>query len=114
VSTTGLPVITGVPVEVSKPGRRIEGESLEEALRVVLQLPAELVADLSEINIGSDGRVTLYTMEGVECRIGLPENVESKGGYIVQVLDELRNRNAKSIEYIDFSIISSPVVKYRE
>lgn len=114
ISAAGLPVITGVPVKSAGPGKRVEGSGLDTALQVVEQLPAGLCEVLSEVHVAGDGRVTLYTMDGVECRLGLPENVDSKGSYILQVLDNLRNQNAKSIEYVDFSIISSPVVKYRE
>lgn len=114
VSATGLPVITGVPVGPAGPGQRVEGQGLDAALAVVEELPAGLREILSEVHVAGDGRMTLYTLDGVECRLGLPEKVDSKGSYILQVLDNLRNQSAKSIEYVDFSIISSPVVKYKE
>ena len=110
-SAVGLPVITGVSMEVAGPGQRAGGAGLDAALQVVEKLPAELRRVLSEINMSGDGRVTLYTMEGVECHLGLPEKVESKGRL---VLDTLRSEGAGSIEYVDFSILSSPVVKYKK
>jgi len=112
--TTGLPVITGVPVESASPGRLVQGKGLDIALKVVESIPAELCADLSEVHVAGDGCVTLYTLDGVECRLGLPEELDSKGSYILQVLENLRNQNAQTIEYVDFSIISSPVVKYKK
>ncbi|MCG8400474.1 MAG: FtsQ-type POTRA domain-containing protein [Firmicutes bacterium] len=110
-SAAGLPVITGVSMEASGPGQQAGGAGLDVALQVVGKLPAELRRALSEVNISDDGRVILYTMDGVECHLGLPEEVESKGRL---VLDTLRSEGVESIEYVDFSILSSPVVKYKK
>jgi len=108
----GLPVITGVPVKSAGPGRPMEGQGLDTALEVVESIPAELCAVLSEVHVAGDGCVTLYTLDGVECRLGLPKELDAKGSYILQVLEDLREQNAR-IEYVDFSIINSPVVKYK-
>ncbi len=112
-AATGLPVITGMEVEAAGPGRLVKGPGLDTALRVVGDLPRELRDRLSEVHLGNDGRVVLYTLEGVECRLGLPEQVALKGNYFLQVLNELQEKG-KNIEYVDFSIVSSPVVKYSD
>lgn len=112
VSAAGLPVITGVPVQSAGPGRPVEGKGLATALGVVESIPAELCAVLSEVHMAGNGSVVLYTLDGVECRLGLPKELGTKGDYILQVLENLRKQNAR-IEYVDFSIISSPVVKYK-
>ncbi len=109
---TGLPVITGGPVKSAGPGRPLEGQGLDTALEVVESIPAELCAALSEVHVAGDGCVTLYTLDRVECRLGLPKELDTKGSYVLQVLENLREQNAR-IEYVDFSIISSPVVKYK-
>jgi cell division protein FtsQ len=109
---TGLPVITGMRVQAAGPGRPVKGAGIDTALRVVRELPGALRSVLSEVHVGGDGRVTLYTLEGIECRLGLPGDVYQKGNYFLQVLKELKEKG-KNIEYVDFSILSSPVVKYR-
>jgi len=111
--TAGLPVITGVPVKSASPGRLVVGQGLDTALEVVESIPAELCDILSEVHVAGDGCITMYTLDGVECRLGLPKELDSKSSYILQVLENLRNQNAQTIEYVDFSIISSPVVKYK-
>ncbi|SFG28780.1 cell division protein FtsQ [Desulfotomaculum arcticum] len=110
--TTGLPVITGGKLQVSGPGKPVQGTEFEKALKVVGQLPVELRQNLSEVNVGGDERVTLYTIEGTECKLGFAEDAGKKGNYILQVLQELKEQG-KKIEYVDFSIANSPVVKYR-
>lgn len=111
--TAGLPVITGVPVKSASPGRLVEGQGLDTALEVVESIPAELCDVLSEVHVAGDGCITLYTLEGVECRLGLPKELDSKGSYILQVLENLRNQNAQTIDYVDLST-NSPVVKYKK
>lgn len=108
----GLPVLTGLTLQSAGPGQQLKGQGLDTALAVVQKLPAELCADLSEVHVTGDGCVTLYTLDKVECRLGLPKELDTKGSYILQVLKDLREKNAQ-IEYVDFSIISSPVVKYK-
>lgn len=109
----GLPVITGVEgVEHGGPGRRVRGEGLNTALRTVVEMPAELVNRLSEICVGGS-EIVLYTLEGVQCRLGPPEELKEKGIVVLKVLQELE-REERVIEYIDVSSFSSPVVKYVE
>lgn len=110
--TTGLPVITGIVVQKASPGRPVEGNRLDTALQVMLELPAELRSSLSEVHLGQDQGVVLYTLEGVECQLGLPDQVNQKGDYFLQVQRELEEKG-KIIEYVDFSVINSPVVKYK-
>lgn len=112
-AASGLPVITGITVQVAEPGQLVKGEGLKTALRVVRELPAGLRKELSEVHIGEDGMVTLYTLDGIQCRLGLPEDVAVKGSYFLQVQQELQDGH-KSIEYVDFSFVGSPVVKYKD
>jgi len=109
--TTGLPVITGGKLLASGPGKPVKGTEFEKALKVVAQLPVELRQNLSEVNVNNDERVTLYTLDGTECKLGFAEDAGKKGNYILQVLQQLKHQG-KKIEYVDFSIANSPVVKY--
>ncbi len=113
VAANGLPVVTGVQVQAVGPGKKVTGKRLDIALQVVQELNDELLNNLSEVHVDNVGLVTLYTLDGIECRLGTPENVGTKGDYFIQVIKELQEGN-KSIKYVDFSIINSPVVKYKD
>lgn len=110
--TAGLPVLTGIVVQKASPGRPVAATHLDLALQVVQELPPTLRAKLSEVHLGQDRRVVLYTMDGVECQLGLPDEIYQKGDYFLQVQRELGEKG-KVIEYVDFSVLNSPVVKYK-
>jgi cell division protein FtsQ len=110
--TPGLPVITGVQVDVSEPGQALGSERLTSALAVIKGLPAGSADNLSEIHVGDDGQITIYTTEGYQCRFGLPQEIKEKGIIFQQILLELRKQGAK-IHYIDLSYTGQPVVYYR-
>ena len=113
VGTAGLPVLTGVDARSTGPGRSLTGDGLEDLVRVVLELPLELRDLLSEAHLDPNGRVILYTLEGVPCRLGLPNDIRAKGVLFLQVLHELQGMG-KKIEYVDLSFLGTPVVKYAE
>jgi len=110
--TPGLPVITGVQVDVSAPGQLIESEGLKSALAVIEGLPVGSAANLSEVHVDDDGQIKIYTTEGYQCRFGLPQEIQEKGVIFQQVLLELRKQGAK-IYYIDLTYTGQPVVYYK-
>lgn len=111
LNTGGLPVITGLEVKVPQPGSRIDTQGLGEALEVIRGLPREVLPLLSEVNLGGSDNVLLYTLEGVQCRLGRPVDLGQKGNILLQVLGELKSMG-KKIEYVDLTYAGSPVVKY--
>ncbi len=113
VAATGLPVVTGVQLQAAGPGKKVTGKSLNAALQVVQALTGQLRDNLSEVHVNNVGLVTLYTLDGIECRLGTAEDAAIKGDYFLQVIEDLQEGN-KNIEYVDFSIINSPVVKYKD
>lgn len=110
VGEKGLPVVTGITAAVPPAGQPIQDQNLAVVLGVIQNLPAELVDNLSEAGLDKNGRVTLYTLQGIQCYLGYPENVSKKGALLVQVLKELQG---KQIAYIDLSLPGSPVVKLK-
>ncbi|MCL6610776.1 MAG: FtsQ-type POTRA domain-containing protein [Peptococcaceae bacterium] len=107
-----LPVVTGVNFSAPAPGGQIKSEALDRALAVVMELPAGLLPMLSEVNVSGDQFVA-YTLDGIQCRLGMPGDIGQKGEVLMKVLNELKVKG-KRIEYIDLSYTGSPVVKYAE
>ncbi len=107
-----LPVITGIDITASGPGKAVSGKGIDAALQVVQELPQELIGILSEVHYQDNGSFVLYTVEGDQCRLGIPVEVKSKGNMFLQVLHELEGTHQR-IEYVDLSFTGSPVVKYK-
>jgi cell division protein FtsQ len=112
VGTPGLPLVTGVEFSLPSPGDVIVADGLKEALAIINELDADTVAVLSEVNIGYDGQIKLYTMQGVQCRFGLAENIREKGEIFTGLLAELRSALDR-VNYIDLSSVDKPVVYYK-
>lgn len=110
-SDRNLPVITGVKAGVPPPGQPVRADGLTGSIKVIREMPADLIPELSEVNIDPQGNVIIYTMDGVQCRMGRIEEMAEKGLKLSWVLGELKNKN-KKIEYVDLSYVGSPVVKY--
>ncbi|MCL6635959.1 MAG: FtsQ-type POTRA domain-containing protein [Peptococcaceae bacterium] len=109
IGEKGLPVLTGLNLdEIPPPGGLLPGGDIPVLLRVIEGLPTEVVNSLSEVHREKDGRIVLYTLQGVRCLLGGPEDVQKKGELLLSVLKELKGRR---IEYIDLSLPGSPVVK---
>lgn len=107
----GLPVITGVQAEISGPGQPVWAQNIENALVVLAGLPRDLLFYLSEVHVDDDGQIKIYTIEGIQCRFGLPADVREKGEVFSQLLLELKEQGAK-VRYIDLSSPGQPVVSY--
>lgn len=107
----GLPVITGVSAIIPSPGQVIQASGLVDALSVIRGLPAEAVANLSEVHVEEDGQIKIYTLEGVQCRFGSATQIQEKGRVLSQLLLELRSQGAR-VKYIDLSSAGQPVVFY--
>lgn len=97
-----LPVITGVG---------IGDPNLQRVLESVVKLPDQVVDELSEVFFGDDLRLTLYTFEGIEVRMGRAERLEYKGEILLEVLNLVRQESRK-VKYIDLSEPEKAVVKY--
>jgi len=108
ISEADLPVVTGFSVHVPSEGQAIQNQFLTVALDVVKSLPQGLSGTLSEINVDKNKKITIYTLDGIRCRMGFPDNISRKGDVLGQVLDKLEDRE---IDYIDLSSADCPVIK---
>jgi len=110
VGEKGLPVITGLGEELNPlEGQTLQNPKFAVAIEFVKNLPADVVADLSEIN-SENGQVVLFTLQGTRCLLGTPENINQKGILLKEVLGQLKDNQ---VEYIDLSLPGSPVVKIK-
>ncbi|ABO49218.1 cell division protein FtsQ [Desulforamulus reducens MI-1] len=106
-----LPIITGLDIQLKGPGKPIQSEYLPMALRILDQLPRSVIMKLSELNVSKAGLITLYTIDGVQGRLGSAKDLEYKGIVFQQVLATLQQSN-NEIQYVDLSNPRVPVVKY--
>ncbi|MFA5384347.1 MAG: FtsQ-type POTRA domain-containing protein [Eubacteriales bacterium] len=109
VGEADLPVITGFDMRIPPEGQAVQNQFLTVVLEVVKNLPQELNSTLSEINVDKNKKITVYTLDGIQCRMGLPDDIARKGDVLGQVLDKLEDRE---IDYIDLSSADCPVIKY--
>jgi len=107
----GIPIITGIKVDVSSPGEAVEAERLEDALMMISGLPDEVINKLSEVHVDQDGQIKAYTLDRIQCRLGRAVDISEKGVILAQILQELQKQGAK-VKYIDLSCVGMPVVKY--
>ncbi len=111
--TPGLPVITGVDTDIPPPGQVIQSEGLKNALAVIGCLPVDTVANLSEVHIGGEDQIVLYTIEGIQCKFGQATEIQGKCAILSRLMQELRKQNAR-VDYIDLSCADQPVVYYQK
>lgn len=108
----GLPVVTGINFNLPGPGEVVKAGGLGDALTVICNLPGQTVAELSEVHADTDGQIILYTIEGIQCRFGLAEDIQQKADILTELLKELRAQKDK-INYIDLTSADKPVVYYK-
>lgn len=108
-----LPVITGINAKLPPLGHRIDDVRLDTALVVITQLTPEVLEKLSEIHVDEQQRVYIYTDDGIQGRLGKPEDVVSRGKIFIQVIDRL-GKKASEIKYIDLSYAGWPVIRFKE
>ena len=111
ITRAEIPVITGVNLDFPGIGKKMESERLSTVLKVVCELPEEILPKLSEVHIDDEGRIQLYMLDGTQCRLGLPDKIKQKGQILLEVRQKLKSEGRK-IEYIDLSYSNNPVVKY--
>lgn len=111
--TPRLPVVTGIRPEETRNG----GEPAARArgavslIRSMLRTGSPLIREISEIDMsGADGPV-LYTVEGVEVRLGTAD-WEDRLGRLEGVLAQIRSLG-EPVEYVDLRFRGQVVLKPR-
>jgi len=112
VTTSGLPVLTGIQASLPAPGQKVAAPVLPAVLGFVAGLPPDLLPRLSEIHVTGDGRLILYTLYDVPVLAGDTSDPARKGALLLAILQQLDQK--KGLAYVNLASVSSPVVKYRD
>ncbi|MBO8128616.1 MAG: FtsQ-type POTRA domain-containing protein [Peptococcaceae bacterium] len=98
-----LPVITGITVDQPDFNRLLE---------VASAVPTELRTELSEIHINADDEISVFTIDGIEVRLGQAEALENQILVMREVLRQIR-QNGQRVLYIDLVDPDDAVIKYQ-
>lgn len=115
VSSLQYPLLTGVsgfPMGIV-PGTPIESPSLEAGIYLAAQLPEDSISMIAEINVSNTQNILLYTVSGVEVRLGDKEDIKNKYNLMLTIMEELvKNSKMETAKYVDVSIPEKPVIYY--
>lgn len=108
-----LPLITGADTKGQGlvPGCYLSGEQIDKALEVLISLPEE-ADDIGEVNVADPLSIKLYTISGIEIRLGDSGNMEEKYLLCSTIIKENESKTGPSFKYIDVSIVGKPVFAY--
>ena len=109
-----LPLITGVDTEGVGliPGCYLKGESMEKALEILASLPED-AEDIGEINVQDPEDIKLYTLSGMEIRLGDSKDFGQKYQLYTAIIKENQEGAGKAIKYIDVSILEKPAFAFK-
>ncbi|HHV72715.1 MAG TPA: FtsQ-type POTRA domain-containing protein [Clostridia bacterium] len=110
VSSYNLPIITGLLVKEGT-NFKIEDSDLIQLLEAFSNLSPEELKEISEVNISSKEGLLLYTIDGMQVRLGRPENLTGKVRFFLSILSEIRAKNIRPGYYIDVSERGYSVIK---
>ena len=110
-----LPLISGVDLtdQGVVPGGIIDAKGIDSALEILNSLPED-AADIGEINVLDEQSICLYTVSGVQIKLGDSSDFQEKYLIYSNILADHQANDPKLIDYIDVSIPDDPAIKYRE
>ena len=111
VERMDLPLVSGVDLHGSGtvPGSILDTENIRDALDVLTQIPED-AGNIGEINVADPQDIKIYTIEGVEIRIGDSNDFAEKYLLYTNILKDLDKNSQRIVQYIDVSIIDKPVI----
>ncbi len=104
---SSLPRIVDIPLE-AKIGRKLESDSVSNAISCLKSLDADLRARIASISVPSPDRLLLYTDDGVEILYGRAEEVDKKNRIIKAILAQ---KKGGKLIFMDVRTVTNPVVK---
>lgn len=117
VSTWGsleLPLLSGVDLSSSGslPGVLLEGKEIDAALEILNALPED-ATKLGEIDVSNPQFIKIYTLSGVEIRLGDSSDFANKYLIYSNIIRDNEMERGKALNYIDVSIPDKPTLTYR-
>ena len=94
------------------PGCYLKGESMEKALEILASL-TEDAEDIGEINVRDPEDIKLYTLSGMEIRLGDSKDFGQKYQLYTAIIKENQEGAGKAIKYIDVSILEKPAFAFK-
>ncbi|NLV15794.1 MAG: FtsQ-type POTRA domain-containing protein [Syntrophomonadaceae bacterium] len=116
LSDINLPVITMVGLSPKIPeGQKVNTTGFELVKSLIDALPDDLAESVSEYHYTESQQVLVYTLDGIEIRLGDSERLEDKIQIWRQVIkmqdeDKIQGR----LEYIDLRYKGQPVIHYKQ
>jgi len=114
VTELSLPLISGVetPRDGMMPGGFIDGAGMDVALHILATLP-QGAEGIGEINAANAQDIRLYTVSGIEIRLG--DAVDFAKKYLVysNIIKDNAAENGAPLRYIDVRIPDVPAVSYQ-
>jgi len=114
VTELSLPLISGVetPEGGMMPGGFIDGAGMDVALHILATLPEE-AEGIGEINVVNAQDIRLYTVSGIEIRLGDGEDFANKYLIYSNIIKDNAAGNGAPLQYIDVRIPAVPAVSYQ-
>ncbi len=106
-----LPIVTGVAVKDAQVGQRLGDPSLQDAVAVAADLGQAGRAAISEVHVGRDREMILYTMDGIPVYLGLGEEMAEKLRAFAGIYGSLAAPG--EVAYIDLRSARRPVVRMK-
>ncbi len=107
-----LPILTGVKAESPYVGKRVNDPPVAVMLQYLAALNDETRAQLSELHMDTDGKMTAYTLKSLQIRIGNQERLTEKAKLTETALGELKEKQDK-LEYLDLGVTPT-VIKLKQ
>jgi hypothetical protein len=110
-----LPVILGLDQRDLQPGRRLGGEALQAALRVIIafqESPMAGLADLKWIDISTPQVLTIRTGQASEVTLGLADLEQQLRRW--RAIFDLGQKLGKAIATLDLAITNSVPLKWHD
>lgn len=99
--------------EDAKLGSTLESKPLQDALTVIRQMDEQAAAVIAEIDVTNSQKIVARTTYGVDIYLGDKSDFAAKFTLAQQIMSrEAAKGRVESLDYIDVSITSQPVLAY--
>lgn len=113
VTDADLPLITGLDLENTGVGERIESRQLAEAVLLIAHFTPTLTEQVAEIDLSQQDTIYLHTIDEIRVNFGSAERIEEKTALMTEILAAAIVDKSK-LDYVDISFGGAPVIKYAQ